>query len=774
MANVIKYIDISASAGGDGSQGSPYNSHVSALSAELSGKAIGDNLIFYVADGDYSGDYILVPTGIATSATGRIQFFAESKHGVYLSRNTAYQRTVYFQSAYCELYGYALSNPTTNGYGVVASAGYSLFKNCLFRGFFNIALDMNDNTGSNTVIAINCEFYQNPIAVNVAGNTTAGKYNIRNCVFLNNTTGLNVTDYRQVTVANTYIGISATANITLGTSAVLTKYRVWTDDGDESTYTETASDVFTTVTAGSEDAHLPDDSPLIDYGLEFHYASVYPFSDDADGNPRGKNDIGPYENQNVGAEASPNDGITYWYVDKNVSNPYGAGDGTDWAFAWSELNEIVWAGISAGDVVMVSGGASGQTYSTQIYPTVSGSEGSPVIIQKATATGHNGAVSIIDLTNPTVQPGEVQHSGVYLYNRSYITIDGFYIDYSSDYDSPQTSTAGHAVWIQSCTGIVVKNCEIVSRYGKGLYQYGSSACEIDNCYMWTIVSDDTGLSQSDYDYIDACFFQAGSGNVIHDCTMRNSTPLSVTPIGHSDVFQSYQEEDFTMYNCRLILDAQVTTARQILFIQDSRGFQHIYNNIVDGSTSDSDAQCVNLEAYDVSSYVLFRGNTIIGKNSQARIDVPTGSFIQNNIFWRMTAGTDVAYYTYGGSPTLNNNLYFNSVYAVGDGTPVNWNTGSNSFITFSAHLAANETNSLYGNPLIRLASYQIKTGSPAIDTADNSLGSPYNLDIDGIDRLSTWNIGAIETIYESSSSVDIIRQALIFEAIKRRNILCQL
>src|SRR5580704_7480373 len=50
-----------------------------------------------------------------------------------------------------------------------------------------------------------------------------------------------------------------------------------------------------------------------------------------------------------------------WYVDGTAT---GSSNGTSWANAWTSLSKIT--GVSAGDVVYISGGASGssQTYSS--------------------------------------------------------------------------------------------------------------------------------------------------------------------------------------------------------------------------------------------------------------------------------------------------------------------------------------------------------------------------------------------------------------------------
>jgi hypothetical protein len=84
--------------------------------------------------------------------------------------------------------------------------------------------------------------------------------------------------------------------------------------------------------------------------------------------------------------------MALWYVDNSVGS---SGAGTSWAAAWKDFSNIVWASISPGDTIYISGGATSQTYST-----------TTLIIGKS---GSAGNLITIDsgINAPTPKPGTV-------------------------------------------------------------------------------------------------------------------------------------------------------------------------------------------------------------------------------------------------------------------------------------------------------------------------------------------------------------------------------
>lgn len=80
-----------------------------------------------------------------------------------------------------------------------------------------------------------------------------------------------------------------------------------------------------------------------------------------------------------------------WYVDGQAS---GANNGTNWVNAWTNVTAIVWASVSAGDTVYLSGGSDGQVYVGQLNVGKAGNASSPITIRVSQEAGHNGLVTI--------------------------------------------------------------------------------------------------------------------------------------------------------------------------------------------------------------------------------------------------------------------------------------------------------------------------------------------------------------------------------------------
>jgi hypothetical protein len=82
---------------------------------------------------------------------------------------------------------------------------------------------------------------------------------------------------------------------------------------------------------------------------------------------------------------------TTYYVSKNGNNL----NGLSWQHAWNELDQIQWTAVKSGDVILLDGGTTSMTYSTQLnYPSGTAS----VVITTGIGTDHSGQV-IIDGTN---------------------------------------------------------------------------------------------------------------------------------------------------------------------------------------------------------------------------------------------------------------------------------------------------------------------------------------------------------------------------------------
>lgn len=93
----------------------------------------------------------------------------------------------------------------------------------------------------------------------------------------------------------------------------------------------------------------------------------------------------------------------------------GAGNGTSWANAWTNVDKVVWSGLSAGDTVWISGGPLGGTniyhgnLTDQSGSPVDATLGNPITFKASQEEGRNGLVLI--------------QGGIFM-SRNYYVLDG--------------------------------------------------------------------------------------------------------------------------------------------------------------------------------------------------------------------------------------------------------------------------------------------------------------------------------------------------------------
>ncbi len=187
-----------------------------------------------------------------------------------------------------------------------------------------------------------------------------------------------------------------------------------------------------------------------------------------------------------------------WAADKYVNKSCSSGcDGTTWAKGWSELNQVT--GLVAGDTLWISGGVSGQTYTTTL--TLDGNNatsGNRIYIRPGAAhptlsSGHDGLVTI------TAASGV----GIAMF-RNYYTLDGS--ANQTDGGTKRIKFRGglsNAVYAGG-KGVIVKNCYF---YQNTISDSGNSAANVTIRGVWS----DTGTTESflgeiSYNYIDDPFY----------------------------------------------------------------------------------------------------------------------------------------------------------------------------------------------------------------------------------------------------------------------------
>lgn len=100
-----------------------------------------------------------------------------------------------------------------------------------------------------------------------------------------------------------------------------------------------------------------------------------------------------------------------WYI--NPSNVSGTTNGTSWATGWVNPRDVVWASVTGGDTVFVSGGTTTQVYTNfLLLPKDGTSDSSRITIRIGQDAGHNG---IADFGTNTIDLGSTPFA---------VTLDG--------------------------------------------------------------------------------------------------------------------------------------------------------------------------------------------------------------------------------------------------------------------------------------------------------------------------------------------------------------
>lgn len=221
-----------------------------------------------------------------------------------------------------------------------------------------------------------------------------------------------------------------------------------------------------------------------------------------------------------------------WYVDSSVST---SGNGTSWANAWKNISNIT--GVSAGDTVYISGGASGssQTYNMSgTWTPAGGSAGNPITYKIGQDSTHNGTAIF-------------SGSSVFLGAANNVIVSGDAGDGNMHF---QTSGYSVIVWVQSkLSNLRISYINFGQMAGSGgssgdvMYLAPVNGLEFDHNYVYLSALDANSFA----------YFQfSGTGydqSLIHDNTIYLPTKNS----GYgADGIECGGSTGFSIYNNTIV------------------------------------------------------------------------------------------------------------------------------------------------------------------------------------------------------------------------------
>jgi len=284
-----------------GASGKMYTTPALAVAGETDFQSGEDNIVFVVDAGSY-GRFGIASGKFTTSSSHKVKFQCATgvSHslaratGVRIINSTEWNACSGSSVEYTEFYGFAFSNPKTNGaYGVAFDVANCLLYGCLFYDCRNYAVRFTSPSGSCYIInsaIINCSG-----GIYSANSHTGYIYNVT-CIN-SDTYGFYHTGYGTRNLKNCYFGGSGTADYYKASTGTVNLTTCRSSDGTLSTtIVSLANCGFTSYTDGSEDVHISSSSSLRDIGTDLSSDSVYAFSTDCLGNTRsGSWDIGAVE-----------------------------------------------------------------------------------------------------------------------------------------------------------------------------------------------------------------------------------------------------------------------------------------------------------------------------------------------------------------------------------------------------------------------------------------------------------------------------------------------
>jgi parallel beta-helix repeat protein len=347
----------------------------------------------------------------------------------------------------------------------------------------------------------------------------------------------------------------------------------------------------------------------------------------------------------LGLALSTPAGATTYYVDNTVAS---SGNGTSWANAWRSFSQIAWAALHPGDTLVISGGASAQTYPETLTVGASG-----ITITASTDPGHNGTV-IIDgqgsRANGIILDGvhDVTVQGLTVQNHveAQIRVDngsGYRIEANTLY-----VTGNGGVFVQRCTNTVVR--------GNTITTPAYSTAQTDGIY-----------SQRN-----------GGGNVYEANTIIISNN---EPTGHDDCIQLYQDASTTIRGNYCEQANTKTSNAQGFWLEDNTGTIEVTDNVLYGLNTGN--TLIGLGNINSGNAQLVATNNMVVGSAWGSIWIQNApnSVIKNN-----TVQSDAANATLirikGAMPPAGN--VDANLYAASNSSQPFWNESANTYYTWAA------------------------------------------------------------------------------------------